>query len=454
MEPTNQPPVKQRRRGGQEETELEFLPDADAIERSPLPRGVRITLHLLVGALAAFILWASLSRIDTVVTARGRLVNPMPNIVVQPLDNSIVEHITVRVGQVVRKGELLATLDPTFTRADDAQLRTRLASLDTQIASLDAELSGGRSRASASGADARLQAQLLGERQANFAAQKARLDENIARLQASIETNRRDQQVLAQRLASLAQIEAMQEKLVAENFGAKMQLLEARDRRLEVERSLIIGRSRDTELARELGAAQAELSAFGKGWRQKAMETLLDASRERDSISEQLAKADKRNQLVQLTAPADAVVLDIGKLSEGSVARAAEAMFTLVPLGAQLEAEVEVDSLDVGYIKTGDAVNLKFDAFPFQKHGALDGKVRTISSDAFRREQVQPGQGNEAYYSARIAFGKATLRKMAPGARLLPGMTVSAEIVVGQRSVMSYLLWPLTKAMDESIREP
>ncbi|UGQ46592.1 HlyD family type I secretion periplasmic adaptor subunit [Massilia endophytica] len=445
--------MNERRRRGSEETELDFLPDADAIERSPLPRSVRITLHLLVAAMAIFILWASLSKVDTVVTARGRLVNPLPNIVVQPLDNSIVEKINVRVGQVVKKGELLATLDPTFTRADDAQLRTRLASLETQIASLNMELNGG-SGGAAGGADARLQAQLQAERQANYKAQQVRLEENIARLKASIETNLRDQQVLTQRLASLSQIEAMQEKLVAENFGAKMQLLEARDRRLEVERSLIMGRSRDAELAKELGAAQAELSAFGKGWRQKSLETLLEATRERDSIREQLAKADKRNQLVQLSAPADAVVLDIGKLSEGSVARAAEPMFTLVPLGAQLEAEVEIDSLDVGYIKTGDHAYLKFDAFPFQKHGALDGRVRTISSDAFRREQVQPGQGTDAYYTSRIAFGKATLRKMAPGARLLPGMTVSAEIVVGQRSVMSYLLWPLTKAMDESIREP
>ncbi|HEX8606332.1 MAG TPA: HlyD family type I secretion periplasmic adaptor subunit [Pseudoduganella sp.] len=447
-----------RRRMG-EDTEVEFLPDADAIERTPLPRYVRMTLHLLVLAFVLFILWASFSKMETVVTAHGRLVNPTANIVVQPLETSIVQRVHVRVGQVVKAGEALAELDPTFTQADEQQLRNRLVSLDTQVASLQAELAGTRPPASTGSgasavADNALQAQLSGERQANIEAQKRRLDENVQRLRATIETNKRDQAVLAERMKSLAQIEAMQQQLVAENFGAKLQLLEARDRRLEVERSLINGRSRDLELARELAAAEAERAALNRGWRQKSLEDLLNVTRERDSISEQLTKADRRRQMVRVTAPVDAVVLEMGKLSQGSIVREAEAMFTLVPLGAKLEAEVEIDSADIGYIRSNASVHLKLDAFPFQKHGALDGKLRTVSSDSFKREQVAAGQGTDAYYLARVDYGNTQLRRMEPGSRLLPGMTVTAEIVTGERTVMSYLLWPLTKAMSESIREP
>jgi HlyD family secretion protein len=331
-----------------------------------------------------------------------------------------------------------------------------LRSLDTQTESLRAELSGKPVQPrGASDADALLQAQLAGERQANFEAQKLRMEQNVARLKAAIETNQRDQQVLAQRHKSLAEIEAMQEKLVAENFGAKMQLLEARDRRLEVERSMVMGRNKDAEMQRELAGAQAELAAFTRNWRQRAMEDLLAATRDRDGINEQLAKADLRNKLVQLTAPADAVVLEIGKVSPGSVARGTETMFTLVPLNAKLEAEVQVDSLDIGNIKKGDLSHIKLDAFPYQKHGMLDGKVTTISEDSFKRDQVRPGEGTNAYYLATVEWGPdSKLRKMEGSARLLPGMTVTAEIVVGKRSVMSYLLWPLTKALDESLREP
>ena len=456
MEPANKPPVTANRRRAKDETEIEFLPDADAIERSPLPRYVRSTLHLLALALFSFIVWASLSQVEKVVLAKGRLVNPLPNIVVQPLETSIIQRIEVRVGQVVKKGQLLATLDPTFAQADEAQLRTRLRSLDTQTAGLRAELAGQPGAAAVAGqsADSLLQSQLSSERQGNFAAQKTKMDQNIARLQAGLETNRRDQLILAQRVKSLREVEAMQEQLMAEQFGAKMHLLEARDRRLGVERDMILQLNKAIEMERELASAQAERAGFAKNWRQKMMEDLLAATRDRDGVNEQLAKADKRHQLVQLTAPADAVVLEVAKLSQGSIVREAETMFTLVPLGAALEIEVQIDSADIGYIKVGDSAHIKVDAFSFQQHGSLDGKVRSISQDAFRREANNQAQGLDAYYLSRITLGPAKLHHMAPGAQLLPGMTLAAEIVVGQRTVMSYLLWPLTKAVDESIREP
>ena len=159
-----------------------------------------------------------------------------------------------------------------------------------------------------------------------------------------------------------------------------------------------------------------------------------------------------------LTAPVDAVVLEIAKRSTGSVVREAEPLFTLVPLDAQLEAEVQIESGDIGYVKLGDATRIKLDAFPFQLHGTLPGSVQTLSEDAFRREQAGgaagAATGADAYYLGRIALGGTRLKGMTAKNRLLPGMTVTGEIVVGKRTVISYLLWPLTKALDEAIREP
>ena len=453
MEPTDQSHVKRKAARGKDATALDFLPDADAIERNPLPGYLRITVHMLALAVVLFVLWASFSEVERVVVASGRLVNPLPNIVVQPLETSIIQKIEVRVGQVVHQGQVLATLDPTFAQADEAQLRSRLQSLDTQTRGLNAELLGKNTAPSGKDADAVLQAQLSRERQANYAAQLAKLEQNIARVAATMDTNRRDQLVMAQRMKSLNEMEAMQETLMAQNFGARLQLLEARDRRLAGERELQLANNREHELRNELASLESEKTAFTKSWRQKTMEDLLNTARDRDGIKEQLQKADKRKQLVALVSPVDAVVLDMAKLSQGSVVQAAEQMFTLVPLGAALEAEVKIDALDIGYIKAGDVVHVKLDAFPFQKHSALDGKVRTISEDAFRRDSGAPG-ALDAYYLSRIAYGDSQLKKMPDKARLLPGMTLSAEIVVGKRSVMSYLIWPLTKAMDESIREP
>lgn len=441
-------------RRGKGRTVIEYLPDADEIERSPVPWLARTTLHLLLLGCIAFGAWASLSQLDQVVVAHGRLLNPLPNVVVQPLETSIVQSVNVRVGQVVKKGEALAALDATFAQSDEAQLQARLASLETQINGLEQELAGQGGRGAVGGsADSRLQANLLSERSANYKAQQMRMAETAGRLRAALATNRQDQQLVASRLRSLKEIETMQEKMVAQKFGAPLQLLEAQQRSKEVERDLELTVSREAEIRRELAAADAEKVAFERGWRQKTMEDLLTITRERNTLHEQLQKADKRHRLVTLVAPVDAVVLEIAKLSPGSIVKEAETFFTLVPLHVALEAEVSIDSADVGYIKLGDPVRLKLDAYPFQRHGTIDARVRTISEDAFRRE-TPSRTGMDAYYASRITLDKVNLKNMLDGARLLPGMTLTAEIVVGKRSVISYLAWPLTKGISEAVREP
>ncbi|GGC99905.1 HlyD family type I secretion periplasmic adaptor subunit [Undibacterium terreum] len=452
MESTNKPPVN---KAAEDLTVVEFLPDADEIERRPLPRLARITLLVLVAGLFTFIIFASFAKIDKVVVARGKLVTPSSNIIVQPLETSIIQTINVQVGQVVKKGQVLAVLDATFAGADQAELKSRLSSLETQSKNLEAELGGAKNpNTPAANADTQLQARLSLERQANYQAQLTRLEETVARLRASLETNRKDQQLLESRVQYLREMEAMQEKLVEQQYGARANYLAAQDKRLEVEREMLNTKNRENEIKRELAGSTAEKAAFEKSWRQKAMEDLLSTTRDRNSVTEQLQKADRRNKLITLVAPSDAVVLDIAKLSLGSIIKEAEPLFTLVPVGTELEAEVQIDSVDVGYIKLHDKVHVKLDAFPFQQHGTLSAEVRTISEDAFKRDAGNLGQGLDAYYVSRLGIGKVGLKKMTEKARLLPGMTLSAEIVVGKRSVMSYLLWPLTKALDEGLREP
>ncbi len=454
MASANKPSVASESKGASNKTAIDFLPDADEIERRPLPPMARITVHLLIAALLSFFVWAWLSEVDLIVTARGRLVTPLPNIVVQPLETSIVQTIEVRAGQVVHKGDRLATLDPTFAQADGAQLKSKLDSLNTQWASLDAELSGERmERAGAESPDSKIQSRLSKERQSSYQSQMKRQTESIAKLRSSLETARRDEEGQQARVTGLKEMEAMTDDLVSKKLAVKSRLLDVRDRLMEAERGTELARNRQIEIRRELSALEAEKSAYETGWRQKMLEEMLAVSRERDAVSDQLQKANLRQSRVILTAPADAVVLEVAKLSAGSIVKEAEPFFTLVPISDVLEAEVQIDSLDVGYIKLGSKANVKIDAYPFQKHGTLDGSLRTVSQDAFRRD-TSNSAGLDAYYGGRIAFGAAKLQDMPPNAVLLPGMTLTSEILVGKRSVLSYLLWPLTKAAKESLREP
>jgi HlyD family secretion protein len=272
-------------------------------------------------------------------------------------------------------------------------------------------------------------------------------------LRSSLETARRDEEGQQARVKGLKEMEAMTDDLVSKKLAVKSRLLDVRDRLMEAERGTELARNHQIEIRRELSALEAEKAAYETGWRQKMLEEMLAVSRERDAVSDQLQKANLRQSRVILTAPADAVVLEVAKLSPGSIVKEAEPFFTLVPISEVLEAEVQIESLDVGYIKLGSKASVKIDAYPFQKHGTLEGTLRTVSQDAFRRESANAAS-MDAYYGGRVALGSAKLQEMPPNATLLPGMTLTAEILVGKRSVLSYLLWPLTKAAKESLREP
>jgi HlyD family secretion protein len=436
------------------------LADADEIEQRPPDAIARSTLYVVAALMLVMIIWASVSDVDKIVVARGKLVTPLPNIVIQPLETSVLQSLDVRVGQVVKKGERLAVLDPTFASADLEQARARHGSLSAEVARLESELTlnSGSAAPRANSEDQRLHANLLSERRANFQAHLRQLDESLSRLKASLVTNQKDQEILEARAKSLLEIEGMQQKLVDAQYGAKLKVLESREHRQEIERDLVQTRNRALEIRKEVASTEAQREAFVKEWRQKAFEELVTAKRERDGIAEQLNKAERRQSLVYLVAPADAVVLEIAKRSVGSVLREAEPLFTLVPLNAPLEAEVQINSEDVGLVKVGDPSRIKIDAFPYQRHGIVDGAVRHISEDAFSRDNpaqiAAAARQSEAYYLSRIDLGPIKLEKVPKNTRLLPGMTLTAEVVIGQRKVISYFLYPILRTLDESIREP
>jgi HlyD family secretion protein len=193
------------------------------------------------------------------------------------------------------------------------------------------------------------------------------------------------------------------------------------------------------------------------------MEDLVTKRTESARVSEALIKAARLRDLVRLTAPEDGVVLEVAKRSAGSVLREAEALITLIPSNAPLIAEIMIGSSDVGYTKPGNAVSVKVDAFAYQRHGTVQGRLASVSEASFSSQggdgeaqgqtQRRPTMGG-AFHRVRVELVDTKLDRMPEGARLIPGMTVSADIKVGSRSVLSYFLNPVTRGLDESMREP
>jgi HlyD family secretion protein len=416
------------------------------------PLAARATLYAVLALCASAVLWAALAHVDRVVVGKGKLVTTAATIVVQPLETSVVRSIDARIGEFVAAGTKLATLDPTFSEADVGQLEERHRSLAAQIARLEAELANTR-YAPGNDAEGRLQSAIFETRRSNYAAKLDAFDQQVARAEAGIATKRADQRAIAARLAVARELESMRNVLHEKEIGSKINLLEARGNRLELERAMALAGNEAEELARDVAKTRADRESFTEEWRQKTAEELVTARRDDDTAVKQLEKARRRNAMVVLTAPADAIVLDVAQRSAGSVVREAEPLFTLVPADVPLEAEVMVDAKDIASVEAGAETRVKLDAYPFQKHGTLAGRLRTVSQDSFSDKEKEVARG-AAFYRARVALDATTLRDVGPEFRLIPGMTVSAEIKAGERTVLSYFLYPLLRGLDESIREP
>lgn len=425
---------------------------AARIEASGPGRATWITLALALAAIFIAVLWAALSEMDIVVSARGKLVPVESNLTVQPLETSVLRSIEVRAGQTVREGDVLARLDPTFAAADAGQLAARVTALQAEVLRLEIELGMAPASAVRQLGAAADQRRLLAERQSSLQSKARQYEQSIARLNASLATNRSEQAMLAERLAALRDLEKMNESLEGQQFVSRAKVLEAREKRLDAEREAQTAVLREREIRNQIAAAQEEMDSFMSTWRSQAAEALSKARRDLDEARQTQAKTTRREELAVLRAPADGVVLEVSPLSVGSVAREAEPVVTLVRSGSALEVEVEVAPADIGFLAVGQPVRIKLDAFPFQKHGIVQGRVASIARDSIAAPDA-PQRGLRVV-PVRVAIeSDRDLRRPADAAGLGPGMSLTAEVVTGSRSVLSYLTYPIIRVQDEGLRE-
>jgi HlyD family secretion protein len=435
---------------------IPFQDPIDEICEERPPTLVRAANYLVAALFLTLLLIAALVKVDVVVVASGRIVTATPPIVLQPMDRAIIRTLQVRPGDVVRKGQVLATLDPTFAQADVAALAVELRGLRARMRRLEAE-EADRPFAPAAPADAddELQATLYRQRQTEYATRLHVFDEDVQRLQASQRTLDNDRASLGRELEVAKAVEGMRSTLLQSQNGSRLMLLEAQATRMRAERDQQEAADRLPELQHSTSSRAAERQAFIDGWRREILENLASTRTEAARVAESLAKASRMNDLVVVRAPADGVVLEVAQRTEGSVLREAEPLLVMVPNDAKLIAEIMIASGDVGYTNPGAAIKLKIDAFPFQSHGVIAGRLLSVGEESFAAgTEGAPGARGGAFHRARVELLGITLQNVPAGARLFPGMTLTAEIKIRSRSILSYFLYPLARGLSESVREP
>ncbi|SEP92457.1 HlyD family secretion protein [Solimonas aquatica] len=431
---------------------------ADVLLRTS-PKSERLSLYVIVGMLSFLVLLSAVVKLDRVVSGNGEVVSAGGQLYVSPLNAGIVREIKVKVGDVVKKDQVLATLDPTLTQADVTQLQQKLDSDLATMERLQAEYNGKAYLPSANNSFSETQMALYKQRQAQYHATLSNYDAQIANAQAVISQYSQDAEQYKKRMELAADVQGMYAPLVKKGYVSRQQLATAQDSKEEMSR--LLGQAQNQISAQQQSAAalRAQKAAYVQQWSSDTSTQLVTVRDDYNATKENLQKAQKLLDLSTLTSPADAIVLKVGKISTGSVAltmqntdpESAGALFTLVPLDSPLEATINVPASDVGFIRPADQVNIKFAAYDFLRHGLAKGTVKNISEGSFTLDENN--QPVNPYFKVRIAITEVKLREVPADFRLIPGMTLTGDILVGNRTILSYLVEGAMRTGSEAMRE-
>lgn len=437
----------------------QFQSEVAAVREETDPRSAKITIHVLALMIVAAVAVLLLARTDRVViSTQGKIVTTEPAVVFQPLDTSIIKSINVKEGQRVEKGQLLATLDPTFAASTVNQLKTQIDSLKTQIAREQAEISGQPlvfppNTDPDAGKYEYIQRDFYNQQMSQYKAQINSFDQKIALTEATIQKYKVDESRYKDEGDINKQVEEMYATLQQHGSGSLLNLLTSTNTKLESIRTMEFDHNSVTEAEHQLASTRADREAFIQQFLSAASQDMVTSRNSLDADEAQLEAAVKHQDLVRLEAPEASMVLSVAKLSVGSILMQGATFMTLTPIRVPVEAEIWMSARDVGFMRPGDLTTLKIDAFNFAEHGTVEGRVRWISEDAFTTDDNNvPVQA--PYYKARVTITSMNLVDVPSTFRLIPGMTLEGDVKVGTRSLWDYIVGELVHNAGESMREP
>jgi adhesin transport system membrane fusion protein len=413
--------------------------------RQPLT-GSRLIIVASAIGFALFLLWAMLAQVDEVTSGQGKVIPSSKAQLIQAAEPAIIKELMVRSGQRVQRGQLLARLDDTQSASELGQIQAETQALSARSARLGAE--GTRTATSCVGADCADEARL---RQVRESALRSR----ISALQASAEQRRREateaQATISSLQGSLALAQrqvAMLEPLAAKNIVPQTDLLDARREVNDLQGRIAAAREQQSRAMAAVREAQAQSSEAGFSFRQEALNERSQIQAKLAVNQESLRGARGRLGRMELRSPVNGIVNDLQVTTIGGFVQAGQKVMEVIPMGDKLLVETRVEPKDIAFIKVGDKALVKVTAYDFSSYGGLDGRVVQVSADSIYDEVEK-----KAYFNVIVETDKSYL--MSAGRRLpiTPGMMTDTQIITGRKSILSYLLKPLSRARSEALRE-
>jgi HlyD family secretion protein len=418
--------------------------------------------RLLAGGISLLVFgaisWAYFSKVDEVAVAQGELIPSTQVRPVRSLGGGTIQGVRVKEGDVVKKGQPLIEIDPEKTKVIQAEvdrLEKTAKLIQEDVARLEAERTGNSSTGTAlqdeflsarlkafdeqqSGAEAEARQQFASISEAR--ARLARLQENLINARENLK-NAREQEKGLRMLLTDSAVPRL------EYIRAKDNVTNAEDKVVSLEKEIEGQRDRIRQSEQSYEAARSKSDGLGSQRQSEILTQLTKRKEELASIRGQLEQARKQREQSTVDAPFDGTVYSI-KATKGPV-QAGEELLSVLPKGENVELEVKVLNRDIGFIRVGQKAKVKMATFPYQEFGIVDGEVIKVSPNAIV-EKDQNGQSQGPVFPTRIRLNKSAIDVHGKQVELTPGMAATGEIVTRQKSVLTFLIEPVTRRFSEA----
>lgn len=442
----------------------DFSPPLLRIQEKPPAPLAGWLLRILLVMLACIGAWAAFGPLDIVAVAEGKLVPSGYLKIVQPAEQGIVREILVREGEQVAEGQVLIRMDAVASQAEMRSVQSDYQNKRLALRRIDAQLAG-RRLARERGDPGELYAQL----EAQYAANVRAYENALAQEKSLLEKARNDLEAARETKAKLEQVlphyieqERAFEKLTKDGFAGRILYTDKQRERIEKEQDL---RAQEFIIRANLAVIEQsaqKIAQISADYRRQLQTERAEVAAQHERLRQELAKHEHRNQLLELRAPQAGTVKDLATHTAGTVTMPGTILMTLVPRTEELLAEVWVSNQDVGFVRPGQPVKLKLAAFQFTKYGMVEGTVRQVSADATEapsantRSDALTGRDRPMgplAYRTLVALREQALDSGGVRHPLHAGMQAAAEINLGTRTVLEYVLSPVRKAVHEAGRE-
>ncbi|MGI9350998.1 MAG: HlyD family type I secretion periplasmic adaptor subunit [Rhizobiaceae bacterium] len=420
------------------------------------PNLTRIIILLVVLLMSTTVIWASYAEIDEITRGEGKVIPATKTQSVQATEAGVIKEINVRLGQIVRKGDLIARIDDTTTTSSLGETVARRMALSARVARLGIEEQGNFSAAYECPDDIRQRSpqicqneeNLLSARRANYTNKLGVLKQREVQRSSELKETELNVERLTGSLEIAKNELVLLEPLVKRNLVAKTELIRAQRALNDVQGEL---KSATESIIRIKGAveeAKLQVKELGFQAQQEALDEKTQVLAELSVLDETFRGNADRVARTDIRSPVDGVVNLLAINTIGSFVQPGSLIAEVVPTSEELLVEARVTPRDIAFIRNGQPALVKITAYDFSIYGGLDAQVSTVTADS-----VVDQETGEAFFQVIVKTDKSYLENNGKRYEITPGLISSVDIITGRKTILHYLLKPINKARQEALTE-